>query len=192
METLKAAKLPENYLAVMAAAITLAEKREVEVLGIYQYIISEMLRANGIPDVIFPDTAIKNYKQHYETKQREVDQESRKRQRSSEEGRGRETVWVEVSMEDPDKYEYAIMPDGSWKCVGLRETRKAPKLTGMEAPHISPQITPQITPTPTPSQTPATTPSQTPTLTLSPTPATSPERKKGAIAKSTKKVEDPG
>ena len=70
-ETLKAAKLPENYLAVMAAAITLAEKREAEVPGIYQYIISEMLRANGIPDVIFPDSVIKDYKQNYEVKQRE-------------------------------------------------------------------------------------------------------------------------
>ena len=34
--------------------------------------------------------------------------------------------------------------------------------------------------------------SQTPTLTPAPTPAASPERKKGAIAKPTKKVEDPG
>ena len=87
-ETLKAAKLPENYLAVMAAAITLAEKREAEVPGIYQYIISEMLRANGMTDVIFPDSVIKDYKQNNEVKEREVDQESRKRQRSSEEGGG--------------------------------------------------------------------------------------------------------
>ena len=147
-ETLKAAKLPKNYLAVMAAAITLAEKREAEVPGIYQYIISEMLRANGIPDVIFPDSVIEDYQQNYEAKQTEVDQESRKRNRSSEEGGGRDAVFTEITMGDPEKYEYAVT-DGRWACVGLREQRKVPKLT-METPHISPQITPQITPTPTP------------------------------------------
>ena len=41
------AKLPENYLAVMAATITIADKREAEVPGIFNLIVKEMLKANG-------------------------------------------------------------------------------------------------------------------------------------------------
>ena len=44
---------------------------------------AQMLKANDIPDVIFPDSVIRNYKQNME---REKEQESRKRQRSSGEG----------------------------------------------------------------------------------------------------------
>ena len=46
-------KLPDNYLAVMAATIVLAEKRGIEMLGLYQYIVDEMLKANNIPNVMF-------------------------------------------------------------------------------------------------------------------------------------------
>ena len=73
-------KLPENYLAVMTATITIADKREAEVPGIFQYIVDEMLEANGIPRVIFPKSVISGYSgKTYEEK------ESRKRQRSSDE-----------------------------------------------------------------------------------------------------------
>ena len=51
-------KLPENYLTVMAATITLADKRETEVPGTFQYICDEILKANGIPLVKFPDTVV--------------------------------------------------------------------------------------------------------------------------------------
>ena len=60
-------KLPENYLAVMAAAITLAEKRETEIPGIFQYIMNEMLAANNIPKVRFPLSVISGYKDKGQT-----------------------------------------------------------------------------------------------------------------------------
>ena len=56
-------KLPENYLAVMAASITLAEKRETEIPGIFQYIMDEMLVANKIPRVKFPISVVSGYKE---------------------------------------------------------------------------------------------------------------------------------
>ena len=54
-------KLPENYLAVMAAAVTLAEKREAEVPGIFQYIMDEVLTANDVPKVKIPESVVKDY-----------------------------------------------------------------------------------------------------------------------------------
>ena len=74
-------QMPENSMAVMAAAITIAEKREMEEPGSFQYIMDEMLKANKTPRVIFPESVIKKgaYREESQT---------RKRQRSSEEGRG--------------------------------------------------------------------------------------------------------
>ena len=46
----------------MAAAITLAEKRETEIPGIFQYIMNEMLAANNIPKVKFPLSVVSGYK----------------------------------------------------------------------------------------------------------------------------------
>ena len=74
-------QMPENYMAVMAAAITIAEKRESEEPGSFQYIMDEMLKANNIPRVIFPDSVIKKGTDREES-------QARKRQRSSEEGGG--------------------------------------------------------------------------------------------------------
>ena len=91
-EFIRTQRLPENYLAVMAATITIADKREAEVPGIFTYIAEQMLKANDIPDVIFPDSVIRNYKQNME---REKEQESRKRQKSSGRGGG---VMVLVMM----------------------------------------------------------------------------------------------
>ena len=51
--------MPENYMAIMAAAITVAEKRESEEPGSFQYTIDEMLKANKIPRVLFPESVIK-------------------------------------------------------------------------------------------------------------------------------------
>ena len=56
-------KLPENYLAVMAATMTVTDKREIEVPRIFSYVVSEMLDANGIPSVNFPESVISTYKQ---------------------------------------------------------------------------------------------------------------------------------
>ena len=74
-------KLPENYLAVMAAAVTIAEKRETEMPGSFQYIFDEMLKANGIPEVKFPKSVIDFNKQRGSTEDNE--RVSRKRQCSS-------------------------------------------------------------------------------------------------------------
>ena len=74
-------QMPENYMAVMAAAITIAEKREMDELGSFQYIMDEMFKANEIPRVIFPESVIKKGTHREES-------QIRKRQRSSEEGRG--------------------------------------------------------------------------------------------------------
>ena len=41
-------QMPESYMTVMAAAITIAEKRESEEPGSFQYIMDEMLKANKI------------------------------------------------------------------------------------------------------------------------------------------------
>ena len=73
-------KLPENYLAVMAAAVTIAEKRETEMPGSFQYIFDEMLKANGIPEVKVPKSVIDFNKQRESTEDNERD--SRKRQHS--------------------------------------------------------------------------------------------------------------
>ena len=71
-------KLPENYLAVMAAAVTLAEKREAEVPGTFQYIMDEVLVANDVPKVKIPETVVKDY---YNKGQGKEQRESRKRMR---------------------------------------------------------------------------------------------------------------
>ena len=78
LQATQATKLPEQYLAVMTAAITLADKREAEVPGTFQFVISEMLKANGVPEVIFSESVISGYKEHGK------DSKKRKRQRSSE------------------------------------------------------------------------------------------------------------
>ena len=64
-------KLCDNYLAVMTAAITLAEKWEVVVLGIFQYIMDEMLSANDLPKVKFPTTVISDYQHRGRERNRE-------------------------------------------------------------------------------------------------------------------------
>ena len=75
-------KHPENCLAVMAATITLTDKREAEVPGIYNYIVSEMLKANNVSEFRFPDTVISGYKAGEGDK---IKGKERKRQRSLEE-----------------------------------------------------------------------------------------------------------
>ena len=82
---MKTIKLPDNYLAVMAAAITLAEKRETEVPSTFQFIMDEMLKANNIPTVKFPETVISGYKD-INTDGRKKESEKRKRARTSEYG----------------------------------------------------------------------------------------------------------
>ena len=61
--------LPDNYLAVVASAMVLADIREKECPGVYQYIVEEMYRANGLPLVKFPATVVAGY-EHHRTKKR--------------------------------------------------------------------------------------------------------------------------
>ena len=72
------AKLPENYLAVMAATITIADKREAEVPDIFNFIVKEMLKANGMPLVKFPESVISDYKQKSQ-ESAEAEKESKKK-----------------------------------------------------------------------------------------------------------------
>ena len=154
-------KLPENYLAVMAATITIADKREAEVPGVFQYIVNEMLKANGIPWMQFPKSVISGYKT---IEKESVETESKKRQRTDDE--------CQVGYK---RVEWAIMPDGTW---------------GRITPHMTPILQsparpPHITPTSTPAATPAPTPANTPSTTPLPTPSSSPQRSSGAILKTT-------
>ena len=79
-------KVPENYLAVMAATIVLAEKREIEVPGIYQYIVDEMLETNNIPNVMFPASVVRGYK---EVNLEERNKAKRKRESTGADSMGR-------------------------------------------------------------------------------------------------------
>ena len=46
----------------MAATITLMDNSKAEVPGIFNYIVTEMLKANNIPEVKSPDTVTSGYK----------------------------------------------------------------------------------------------------------------------------------
>ena len=128
-DIIKTHKLSENYLAVMAATITLADKREAEVSGIFTYIVSEMLKANNIPDVIFPDTVVRNYKENMER-----ESEPRKRQRSSEEGERDSAGASAVSYTIPQGTEYAFMPDGTLQLV-KKGGRCPPTMSQLQPQH---------------------------------------------------------
>ena len=49
--------------------MVLADIREKECPGVYQYIVEEMYRANGLPLVKFPATVVAGY-EHHRTKKR--------------------------------------------------------------------------------------------------------------------------
>ena len=117
-----------------------------------------MLKANNIPDVIFPYSVIRGYKQNME---REKEQESRKRQRSSEEG-GRDSASASVaSYTIPEGTEYAFMADGTLQLV-----KKG-------------TLSPYYVPTPTPASSLRSTLATAPL----PTPVSSPQRSQGAMPK---------
>ena len=167
-------QIPEKYLAIMAATIIIADRRE-EVPGVFQYIVDEMLRADDVPNVKFPDFVIRGYK---DSKQKETARkQERKRMRSSTDGDFLEEglIEYECTMDESlapcgkigkayDKF--YVMDDGSMQFVSDSESSAAP------------------TPAPTPVPTPSTTPHVTP--------ATSPVREqkrpkdKGAVAKKPK------
>ena len=56
--------LPPNYLTIIASAITMANIREQECPGVYQYIVDEMYKANDLPAVKYSATVIAGYQHH--------------------------------------------------------------------------------------------------------------------------------
>ena len=163
-------RLPENYLAVMAAAITLSEKRETETPGSFQFIIDEMMKANDMPRVKFPQSVI-----HYKPKETvgAEGRESRKRQRSSN-----GTKIPTPRVESVGRGEYVLGKDMKW----YPRSRTA-------TPTSTPSLTPSLSMAPTPAPTPNITPNPTPTT----SPMPSPPRTAGATPKKQKEVEkDPG
>ena len=85
--------------------------------------------------MIFPESVIKKGTNREES-------QSRKSQRSSEEGRGD----VAKTQKQQDKGQYALMPDGTW--------RNTKYLTPIPTPHTTPRSTPTSTPAPTLSSSP--------------------------------------
>ena len=157
-DVIRAHKLPENYLAVMAATITLADKREIEVPENFTYIVDQMLKVNDIPEVVFPDSVVRNYKENMQKEKSES--EPRKRQRSEEGGHDSADTSV-ASYTIPEGTEYAFMPDGTLQIV-----KKG-------------TMSPYYVPTPTPASSLRSTPATTPL----PTPVSSPQRAQGAVPK---------
>ena len=52
-------KMPDNYLTILEATIMIADNREAETPGSFQYVANGMLKANKIPIVIFPESVKK-------------------------------------------------------------------------------------------------------------------------------------
>ena len=168
-------KMPDNYLAVMAATIMIADNREAETPGSFQCVANEMLKANKIPIVIFPESLKKKNIQQKYGKSEKDEQESKKKPRSNE---GSEVASVRSTaprIED----EYVLLADGIW---WLRSA-----LTPTSTPRQTPAPTPINTPThplgmkplslPRPlAQTSTHTLAITPTVTPVPSPAASPAR----------------
>ena len=147
----------------MAAAITIAEKREMEEPGVFQYIINEMCKANNIPEVRFPESVIRR-------RDPQKEKESEKRPRTSDEGGA--SLASNPREGKQDEYVY-LLDTGTWR----HESSVTP----------TPTPTPMHTPTPTqihsPTATPSHTPAPTPQATPRTTPTTFPQRQTGAITK---------
>ena len=79
--------LPANYLTVIASAITLANIREQECPGVFQYIIEQMYTANDLPVIKYPVTVVAGY-EHYAKKKRgrETSEEEQVMEAGEEEG----------------------------------------------------------------------------------------------------------
>ena len=57
-------KMPDNFPAVMTATIMIADNRKAETPGSFQYVANEMLIANKMPTVIFPESVERKNLQH--------------------------------------------------------------------------------------------------------------------------------
>ena len=104
-------KMPDNYMAVMAATIMITDNREAETPGSFQYVANEMLKVNNIPIVIFLESVKnKNIQQKYGQKgKEEQEQETRKRPRSNEGSEAASVRSTAPRIED----EYVLLADGT-------------------------------------------------------------------------------
>ena len=167
-------QIPEKYLAVMAAIIIIADRRE-EVPGVFHFIIDEMLCANDVPNVKFLDFVIRGYK---DSKQKETAQKQEwKRMRSSTNGDFLEEWLIESeriideSLAHRGKIgktydKFYVLDGGTMQFVSDSESSAAP--------------TPAPTPVPTPSTTPRV------PLATSPVREQKEPKDKGAVAKKPK------
>ena len=168
-------QIPEKYLAVMAATIIIADRREEEVPGVFQFIVDEMLRANNVPRVLFPESVVRGYK---DLKQKETKpNQERKRMRSSTDG-----GFLEEGLVDPEYVaDDGLVPRGK---VGKKYDKFYATEEGMMEFISDSGSSAAPTPAPTPVPAPTTTPRVTP--------ATSPVREqrqtkdKGAVPKKAK------
>ena len=122
--------LPPNYLTIIASAITMANIREQECPGVYQYIVDEMYKANDLPAVKYPATVIAGYQHHAKKK------------------RGRETFEEGQAMEAE---EGAV---GGEILNKERYTQSMLDLLAIQAEVSAPTPTPSQTPASTPAGTP--------------------------------------
>ena len=125
-------KLTDNYLAVITSAITLATIRERECPGTFNYIISEMYRANSVPNVIFPGTVIVGYENYAEKR-------DKKRNREEEDMEEEELVEVEVRDRSPLPKMFRT-ESGSLVEVLVAPT---PRNTPMPSPNLTPISSPK-------------------------------------------------
>ena len=150
-------QIPEKYLAVMAAAIIIADRREEEVPGVFQHIVDEMLSANDVPNVKFPDFVIRGYK---DSKQKKTARkQERKHMRSSTDGDFLEEGLIESERtmdeslaprgETGKAYDkFYVMDDGSMQFVSDSESSVAstPAPTSVPTPSTTPRVTPATSP----------------------------------------------
>ena len=161
----------------------MAEKREIEIPGIFQFIMDEMLAANEIPKVNFPISVVSEYK---ERGQSSKDQRERKRMRSS----------TDVGILDED-----VLEEGQFLAkdsMDLEEeerevyTEHRSKITADGRLFLSTDTNfSAATPAPTPLATPYVTPAETPAPTPASTPVTSPKREEKRLTKKSKMQEKP-
>ena len=166
--------LPDNYLTVIASAVTLADMREQECPGTFQYVMDEMYRANNLPKVKIPSTVITGY-QHHRTQKR-AREPSDMSQRGEDEGG---LMLTTISRES--------IPS-SLCLLGAPLERSSSSMSIRGAP------TPAHTPTSTPRSTPAGTPAQSPGRTCKSDQGAVPKVKpsSGPASKKDRKEEDPG
>ena len=169
----------------MAVTITIAEKREAEVPGIFQFIVNGMPVANNVPTVNFPETVIGGYK-HRQTQQ--IRDDSRKRLRTSDVGEGT-SAGTGIQFELLPRGQYILTDDGTWVYTENGSIPQTPCTTPASTPQTTPLPTSRTTPLPRP----RTSPLPTPVTSSLSTPVSSPlHPKSGAVKEKTNRTKRKG